>query len=197
MEPETRGECPACHRVALLRHARKRVTRRADRQASGRSIPPLASAFFTALGPARRVIIAVGVVVSVLGLLSLKSSSFIPTQSAPTGRSNVDVASRELAVLQTALTQFTADCGRAPTDEEGLLALLNNPGLFGWKASYVTLLRPDPWGHWYVYRRSATNQWELLSLGPDGIEGTADDLRTMVERLSPDNSAGSRVDLDQ
>lgn len=177
MEPGTRVECPSCHRVALLRQANKPPTRRVDREKSGPRLPPLASVFFTGLGPVRRIVFAVGMVAALIGLTSLQPKDIVSAPGIPPGKSKLDKATREVNVLQIALTHFTSDCKRAPTDDEGLNALLDNPGLFGWKAPYVTLLRPDPWGHWFVYHSTGSNSWAVLSVGPDGKEGTADDVK--------------------
>ena len=35
----------------------------------------------------------------------------------------------------------------------------------------------DPWGKPYVYRKSGSREYELFSAGPDGQEGTEDDIR--------------------
>lgn len=38
-------------------------------------------------------------------------------------------------------------------------------------------LKTDPWGHPYVYELSANGMsYEIKSLGPDGVEGTSDDI---------------------
>jgi general secretion pathway protein G len=42
-----------------------------------------------------------------------------------------------------------------------------------------TSIPKDPWGNDYVYRAPGTNgaDYDLLSAGPDGHEGTADDIK--------------------
>ena len=35
----------------------------------------------------------------------------------------------------------------------------------------------DPWGNDYVYRKTGNREFELFSMGPDGSEGTEDDVR--------------------
>jgi general secretion pathway protein G len=85
------------------------------------------------------------------------------------------VAAREVEVLRVAVERFRADCGRYPTTEEGLIALIGNPDLDGWDGPYVTMIKRDPWTNQYVYASSGTNV-ALLSCGPDGRPGTADDI---------------------
>ena len=84
-------------------------------------------------------------------------------------------AERELDALGAALSMFRDDCGRYPSGEEGLDALLRNPGITGWDGHYITLMRNDPWKE--PYRYSVTNGTvTLFSSGPDTIEGTDDDV---------------------
>jgi len=85
------------------------------------------------------------------------------------------VAAREVDVLRTAVERFRADCGRYPTTEEGLVALISNPDLDGWDGPYVTMVKRDPWTNHYVYACSGTNV-ALLSCGPDAQPNTADDI---------------------
>ena len=87
----------------------------------------------------------------------------------------------ELSSIKTALDAFEVDNGRYPTTAEGLAALTACPaGLNGtWAGPYVFKLPVDPWFHPYVYRGLDTTKTgivELLSAGPDGVEGTADDV---------------------
>lgn len=100
-------------------------------------------------------------------------------------------ARAELGVLRTALEWFGSTCGRYPTTEEGLWALVRDPGVPGWKGYYVESLYPDPWQRHYQYR--FTNETVILfSLGRDGLAGTADDIaapapdfKALMERIPP------------
>jgi general secretion pathway protein G len=87
--------------------------------------------------------------------------------------------------LATALDLYEMDNGRYPTTEQGLEALIRRPARepapLNWNGPY--LKRPvypaDPWGNRYVYRcppRISDVDYELLSLGPDGLEDTGDDI---------------------
>jgi len=84
-------------------------------------------------------------------------------------------AQDELNVLAKALELYKEDCGHYPPVEDGLLALVRDPGTWGWEGPYVTLMRPDPWGERYQY--SVTNKTVILfCAGIDGRVGTADDI---------------------
>ena len=178
-EPGARGQCPQCGRVALLRSAKKPKFRRSDRQEDSTSTrPALVGMFFAGLGPVRRVVLAIGIVASVFGLVSLRTPSLGTGTTAAPGKTKHDRALRELQAIDIGICRFTSDCGHSPTEEEGLLSLLNNPGYFGWKGPYVVpFLRPDPWDHWYAYHVTDSNTWTVSSWGPDGIDGTADDVK--------------------
>jgi len=80
-----------------------------------------------------------------------------------------------LWALRTAIECFRRDCGRYPTAEEGLRALVLPPGVPGWRGPYVALLKRDPWRHDYRYA-CTTGEVTVASAGPDGEAGTADDI---------------------
>jgi general secretion pathway protein G len=92
-----------------------------------------------------------------------------------TVRDPLNVALTELTNLRIALERFRIDCGRYPGPDEGLDALVIDPGAEGWHGNYVSLIRPDPWRQ--PYRYSLTNGAVVLSsAGPDRRPGTPDDL---------------------
>jgi general secretion pathway protein G len=82
--------------------------------------------------------------------------------------------------METALDAFEVDCGRCPTSDEGLRALMEcPPQLQGkWQGPYLKRGVPnDPWGAPYVYRCPGTHNasgYDLFSIGPDGREGNDD-----------------------
>ena len=85
------------------------------------------------------------------------------------------IAKIQIKGLEGALQLFSFDIGRYPTSSEGLEALIRNPGnLESWKGPYLdkSELPMDPWGKPYVYRSPGQHgDFDLLSYGPDGIEG--------------------------
>jgi general secretion pathway protein G len=88
-------------------------------------------------------------------------------------------AKTDLANIKNALEQFKIVNGEYPTSEEGLQALVTKPAgdLPDWKPC-LDKLPVDPWNHPYIYRQPGSNQkdFDLLSAGPDGREGTPDDI---------------------
>ena len=58
--------------------------------------------------------------------------------------------------------------------------MIEDPGEEGWSGPYLTqrVLPKDPWGNPYMYDREGTGRhgFYLYSWGPDGVEGTDDDI---------------------
>jgi general secretion pathway protein G len=92
-----------------------------------------------------------------------------------------DGARTDIAMLGSALDLYRDDVGQYPTDADDLDALDTAPSrTTGWHGPYIKHHVPnDPWGHPYVYhatRPGDTDPYTILSCGPDGTEGTADDI---------------------
>jgi general secretion pathway protein G len=91
------------------------------------------------------------------------------------------IAEIQIMEFEQALEAFKYYNKRYPTSAEGLDALVNSPGnLKDWKGPYLKKNVPDdPWGRAYVYRCPGIRNpgsYDLWSNGPDGIEGTEDDI---------------------
>ena len=91
-------------------------------------------------------------------------------------------AEQSVAALAEALGRYKFHCGVYPTAEEGLEALVKKQSRHeGWIGPYIAsprydpTLLPDPWKHPYVYEPTNAPP-VVLSLGPDGVRGTADDI---------------------
>lgn len=83
----------------------------------------------------------------------------------------------------TALMGYRMDVGSYPSTEEGLTALLLAPEgkEDRWKRPYLNSAEElkDSWGKPYQYRFPGSKNpsgYDLWSLGPDGQDGTADDV---------------------
>jgi general secretion pathway protein G len=115
-----------------------------------------------------------GVIFALLVIGSLLSKPEI----APIPLSHADPvvrAGENMAVLSTALELFKADCGRYPTDGEGLPSLLHEIPAHGWKGPYIVSLTRDPWRNRFYYERKG-DTYLLCSVGRDGVFGTKDDI---------------------
>jgi general secretion pathway protein G len=117
--------------------------------------------------------------VLVMVIIGILAAVVVPKLIGRSDKAKVAAAQSDVATLSSALDTFEVDNSKFPTTEEGLNALVNNPGnLPNWKHSYVDRLPNDPWGHAYIYRCPGNNgkDYDLLSGGPDGHEGGDDDI---------------------
>lgn len=87
------------------------------------------------------------------------------------------------ANLSNGLDMYELDNGQYPTSEQGLAALVELPAISPlppkWKGPYLKKKAfQDPWGRPYQYRSPGLHNpdYDLFSLGPDGVEGTTDDI---------------------
>lgn len=86
---------------------------------------------------------------------------------------------------ESALDLYELDSGMLPSTEQGLAALITQPSSApvpgNWKGPYLkpAILRKDPWNHDFIYRNPGqhnTTGYDILSPGPDGVEGNEDDV---------------------
>ncbi|HUC69303.1 MAG TPA: type II secretion system major pseudopilin GspG [Stellaceae bacterium] len=115
------------------------------------------------------------VVLAILGLLVAIATPQVLKYLA---RAKVDTARIEMKSISSALDLFLLDNGRYPTEQEGLKALVANPGaLATWSGPYLKNgggAPLDPWGRPYQYRYPGQNgDYDLFSNGPDGHEPIA------------------------
>lgn len=85
--------------------------------------------------------------------------------------------------MTTTIETFCVDNGRYPTTAEGLETLIRAPaGMEAtWKGPYIAggALPTDGWGREFIYRmpgKRDPKDFDVISAGPDGTVGTADDL---------------------
>ena len=84
--------------------------------------------------------------------------------------------------MGTALLSYKMGTDHYPTTQQGLMALIQPPaGVTRWAGPYLkNKTTPlDPWRNPYHYRYPGIhnpNTYDCWSSGPDGIDGTADDI---------------------
>lgn len=86
--------------------------------------------------------------------------------------------------IKTALGMYDVDTGRYPSSLNDLIA--QPADVKGWKGPYLDSgqIPVDPWGHPYVYvypGRKNTSGYDLYSMGPDGQDGTPDDIGNWMQ----------------
>jgi general secretion pathway protein G len=98
---------------------------------------------------------------------------------------DIGIARTQLNNIEQALEFFELDYRRVPNEEEGLAVLWNKELLdpdsdeTKWKKYLTEPLPNDPWGNEWGYRGEDPEygeKYDLWSNGPDGEEGTEDDI---------------------
>lgn len=127
-------------------------------------------------------VIVVFVLVGAL-LFNAADASSVRKKDSPQQR-----AMRHVDVLAEALGRYHFHVGAYPTAEQGLAALVRDPGVAHWLGPYINLLRNDPWGTPFVYDPGAGGKPTVLSCGADKQRGTADDILPDPESFNPGTS---------
>jgi general secretion pathway protein G len=123
----------------------------------------------------------------VLVILSVLAAVVVPKFTRRSEQARITAARTDIANLEVSLDAFEIDTGRYPTTQEGLGALVDQPGdLENWFGPYIKRGVPsDPWGNGYVYRYPGEHNaqgYDLHSFGPDGVSGGGDDVDNWTTR---------------
>ena len=114
----------------------------------------------------------------VLVILGILAAIVVPNIAGQSEKAKVAAAKTEIKAIDDALDMYNVDNGHYPSNEDGLRALRasgNSQHRDYLKKDVVN----DPWDHPYIYRFPGsinTNGCDVLSMGPDGLEGTPDDI---------------------
>jgi general secretion pathway protein G len=132
-------------------------------------------------------LIEVLLVIAILGMLV---AWVVPQLMGRKDQAMIDMAQNTVASrgpIAQMLQLYKLDVGKYPATDEGLKALSERPDSIDedsnlWKGPYVEDpdSLSDPWGKEYQYKSPGevnTNGYDLWSNGPDGQEGTEDDIK--------------------
>jgi general secretion pathway protein G len=110
------------------------------------------------------------VVMVIIGLLAALVG---PRLFPKLGKGKQAAAKAQIELLGQALDQFRLDVGTYPTTEQGLNALITNPGVEKWEGPYLKKGLPvDPWGKPYLFQSPGTHgEYDLYSYSRDGKPG--------------------------
>jgi general secretion pathway protein G len=112
------------------------------------------------------------VVLVILGLLAALAG---PRVISYLGGAKTDTARLQVQNFKSSLDLYRLDTGSYPTSQQGLGALLRNPGnVAGWKGPYIDSpsLPNDPWGNPYIFRSPGEHgAYDLYTLGSDNAPG--------------------------
>lgn len=115
--------------------------------------------------------------VAVAMIIALLAVFVVPRAFKGLGKAKHDIARGKMGIVEGALARFHYDCGRFPTDAEGLEALLVAPpdAEDKWSGPYCKRSDlNDPWDRPFVYVANGTinvGSFDLISFGADGAEG--------------------------
>src|ERR1700722_10579272 len=117
----------------------------------------------------------------VLVILGILAALVLPKFSGRSEQARVTAAITQIATFKTALGAYEVDTGSYPRGQDGLRSLVIPPaGVGGWHGPYLESDVPlDPWGHPYTYTypgKINSSGYDIVSAGPDGQFGTADDI---------------------
>ena len=114
-----------------------------------------------------------------LGSLLIKKAGVVDKKKSVDAK--MLYAQKSVDALAEALGRYKFHCGCYPTAEDGGLDALSakTSRYEGWLGPYAGSwghMIPDPWKRPYVYEVQTNGVPVVLSLGPDGIRGTSDDV---------------------
>jgi len=141
------------------------------------------------------VMIVIAIILAISGLVAL-------TLFSRRDQAESDLGRVEFRQLESALRFFRLDYNRYPTDDEGLAVLWDKERLDpeadqnAWKGYLETPMPKDRWNNDWGYRQQSeetedTTKYDLWSNGPDGEEGTEDDLTSWSTGTEEDETGGS------
>jgi general secretion pathway protein G len=114
-------------------------------------------------------------VVAIIGILA---ALVIPRIAGSSLRAQITAANADIGGgIKTALGNYEVDNGTYPRSLQDLLTQPANAK--NWHGPYLDNLPIDPWKNPYIYYypgKHNAGSYDLLSAGPDGKEGTDDDI---------------------
>ena len=119
---------------------------------------------------------------AILIIIGLLATVVVTKVASKIDQARITTTKANLKILHSAVNQFKMDTGRFPTEELGLLELIEQPtDVINWEpGGYLetTDLPLDGWGNEFKYELfpESGKQFAIRSFGPDGEEGTEDDL---------------------
>jgi general secretion pathway protein G len=129
-------------------------------------------------------------------LLGLVAPRFIGTQK----KANENAAKIQIEMFADPLKTYVLDMNTFPTTEQGLKSLIEAPADLEnpkkWRG-YLDAdeIPKDPWGHDYQYAYPPTHNKrdfpDIWSLGPDGEDGTEDDIGNWTTEESEEGAQSS------
>ena len=124
-------------------------------------------------------------VLLVLAILVILGTFAVTNFSTVFAGAKIKAAKSQLAEFKTPLSIYQMDIGSYPDTNAGLTALRTPPAgidVAKWNGPYLSTDIPnDPWENPYQYERRSDdpNSYRIYSWGPDGQQGTSDDIEVV------------------
>lgn len=119
---------------------------------------------------------------AMLIIIGLLATLVVTKVATKIDQARIITTKANLKMLHSAVNQFKMDTGRFPAEDLGLIELIEQPSdVPAWEeGGYLetTELPKDGWGHDFIYELfpESGKAFAIRSAGPDGQEGTDDDL---------------------
>ena len=119
---------------------------------------------------------------AMLIIIGLLATLVVTKVASKIDQARVITTKANLKMLHSAVNQFKMDTGRFPAEDLGLMELIEQPtDVAKWEeGGYLetTELPKDGWNHDFIYELfpESGKPFVIRSAGPDGEEGTEDDL---------------------
>jgi general secretion pathway protein G len=133
-------------------------------------------------------LIEVLLVIVILGMLAAVAIFALGGQQEG---AKIDTTEMKIGQVMKALRTYNMNIGEFPTEDQGLEALREKPQYEEeetgekWRGPYITEEPTDAWGNPLNYRLEETEDGppepRVWSNGPDGQEGTEDDIQSWEE----------------
>ena len=111
-------------------------------------------------------LIEIMVVIVILGLLA---TLVVPNVIGMSDEARIQKAQTDVTAIANAAKIYRSRNARVPTMED-----LTTPDEKGF--AYLEDVGQDPWDNDYIIREIEGRNFEVISMGPDGSEGTEDDI---------------------
>jgi general secretion pathway protein G len=113
-------------------------------------------------------------VITIIGILA---AMVIPKMVGRSEQARKTAVQADISSIKTALDAFEVDNGYYPKNLQDLLQQPSNAK--NWRGPYLDKFPQDPWANNYLYYypgKHNSGSYDLLSAGPDGKEGSEDDI---------------------
>lgn len=117
-------------------------------------------------------LVEIMVVIVILGLLA---TLVVPNVIGMSDEAKITKAKTDVHSIESSAKLYRVKNSKVPTMED-----LTTPDDKG--QAYIDNIGTDPWDHEYIIRETERGKFEVISMGPDGSEGTEDDISSSSEK---------------